>query len=74
MADRRHLHGHRRPAGCRDEYIDLTAGVPQIADDIAVSHYKQVYDRIGEMHAEIPAERRAFERGEYDRLLRSQTA
>ena len=23
---------------CRDEYIDLTAGVPQIADDITASH------------------------------------
>jgi hypothetical protein len=24
--------------GCRDEYIDLMAGVPQIADDFAASH------------------------------------
>jgi hypothetical protein len=26
-----------RMAGCRDEYIDLMAGVPQIADDFAAS-------------------------------------
>ena len=28
-----------RMAGYRDEYIDLMAGVPQIADDFAASHW-----------------------------------
>jgi len=32
---------------------------------------EQVYHKLGEVYTSEPAERRAFERGEYDRALRS---
>jgi hypothetical protein len=46
--------------------VSKRAGLP-LFDELA----QQVYDDIGETRADAPAERRAFERGEYDRVLRS---